>query len=212
MAGLEAYVKPQTAEAIASGADFDFPDPKEPLTVLVPTSVAAYCYLHEALLWVALQRYPLYSQWDDSGDVRLDTEDMEDIVPRIDFEPLSDDECDRAGLPRDPEYAAWDEGRIPPLSPESIKKILALVPDDNEKQQELLDQLPTAEAHASAVSAVSLAARGEDSGVWQAYSQTSCGVVSRAAISRRMARLDARAVASDSPKSLAFERHSLGRV
>src|SRR5260370_33317902 len=96
MAGLEAYVKPQTAEAIVSGGDFDLPDPKEPLTVLVPTSVAAYCYLHEALLCVALQRYPLYWQRDDSGDVRLDTEDMEDIVPRMDFEPLSGHEADLA--------------------------------------------------------------------------------------------------------------------
>jgi hypothetical protein len=149
VAGVEAWLKPQTTQAIASKGDFDFPDPKEPRTVIVPTEVAAYCYLYEALLWVALQRHPLYSQWEDSGDVRLDTEDIEGIDPRISFQPFTDDECDRAGLPRDPEYAAWNEGDGPPLDPQSIREIARLLSGD--ERQEILSGLAKAEAYALVV-------------------------------------------------------------
>ena len=140
--------EPQTTLAIASDADFDFQT--QDLDGY-PFRLAAYCYLYEALLWVALQRHPLYSHWEDSGDVRLDTEDIEGIDPRISFEPFSDDECDRAGLPRDPEYTAWNESDGPPLDPQSIREIARLLAGD--ERQEILSRLAKSETYASAVAA-----------------------------------------------------------
>lgn len=144
-------MKPPTAQAITSGTDFDFPEPRELLAVLVPTPVTPYCYLYEALLWVAIQRHPLFSQWEH-GDVRLDTEDLDDINPRMEFEPFSDDECDRAGLPHDPEYAAWTEGDGPPSDPALLKRLADSVADEKTRL-ELLSELPRAEAYAANLSA-----------------------------------------------------------
>jgi len=49
-------VSDHQGEAPPAGAGFEFPEYEHPLTVLVPTAVAPYCYLYEALLWVAVQR------------------------------------------------------------------------------------------------------------------------------------------------------------
>jgi hypothetical protein len=116
-----------------SSRDFDFPEPTPQLVVLVPSPVADYCYLFEALLWVALQRIPLAVPWDEGVDQRVSTEDMDNLEPRLEFEPLSDEDCQRVGLPPNPEHALFVSGDYH-ARPEDLERILLLDADPpNEK-------------------------------------------------------------------------------
>lgn len=92
-------------------AEFDFPEPDNPMTVLTPTTVAPYCYLYEALLWVSVQRLP-YSEPGEHCDRRIETQEFESADPPFEFEPIDDDECRRCGLPLNPEYAALLDGEL----------------------------------------------------------------------------------------------------
>jgi hypothetical protein len=134
-----------------SNCDFKFPEPGRELVVLVPTPAAAYCYLFEALLWVAIQRIPLASPWDDGIDRRVNTEDMDNVEPRLEFEPVRDEECSRAGLPLNPEYALLFSGDYH-SRPEDLERIVLLdaEPADHEKLQA---QLEAARRHYKAVDA-----------------------------------------------------------
>lgn len=89
--------------------EFQFPEDDHPLTVLTPTAVVPYCYLYEALLWVAVQRLP-FAEPGENGDRRVETNEFESTDPPIEFMAIDDEECERCGLPPNPEYAAiFDE-------------------------------------------------------------------------------------------------------
>ena len=124
--------------------DFDLPV-VDALTVLIPTPVASYCYLFEALLWIAFQRFPLFVETEDGGDIRTDNNEFEGTEPRIVIEPISDDECRSAGLPLNPEYAVYIAGEYH-SRPEDIERLLALHLDAKGKA-ELKSQLIASKKH-----------------------------------------------------------------
>ena len=95
-----------------------------PLTVLVPSPVASYCYLHEALLWMAFQRVPPYVEDEEGTDARW-SKDGDGIRPYVETDHVSDDECQRAGLPPDPEYAVSMAGDYY-SRPQDIERLLKL--------------------------------------------------------------------------------------
>jgi hypothetical protein len=130
---------------------FDFPESDRELVVLVPTPAAAYCYLFEALLWVALQRIPMAVPWDDGIDRRISTDDMDNAEPRLEFEPISDEECQRIGLPPNPEYAAFIEGDYH-SRPEDIERLLRLDLEPPDRAR-LLADLEASRQHYEAVDA-----------------------------------------------------------
>lgn len=98
-------VSDHQGEAPPAGAGFEFPEYEHPLTVLVPTAVAPYCYLYEALLWVAVQRLP-FGEPGEHGDRRVETDQFEGVDPPLAFLPIDDEESERCGLPPNPEYSA----------------------------------------------------------------------------------------------------------
>jgi len=83
------------------------------VTLLIPTSMADRCYLIEALMWVALHRFPLSSRapgasWDNRGD----EQNINGAAPSLPNDlTVTDDECIRAGLPQNPAYEALREGK-----------------------------------------------------------------------------------------------------
>jgi hypothetical protein len=85
------------------------------ITLLIPTLMPERCYLIEALMWVALNRFPLgVIIPPDNEDVR------EDLVlghvmgaePFLPKDPtVTDEECAWVGLPPNPMYRALKEGK-----------------------------------------------------------------------------------------------------
>jgi hypothetical protein len=131
------------------GAGFDFPDSNRSLVVLVPRHTASYCYLYEALLWIAFQRVPLAEAREDDLDARVTTEELTSISPSLEFEPITDDECRRVGLPLNPEYAVY-LGDDYHLEPEDIERMLRLLPGDKDRE-ELLANLEASKAYHQAL-------------------------------------------------------------
>jgi hypothetical protein len=99
------------------------------ITLLIPTPIAERCYLWEALLWVAVRRFPLSAK--RRYYEAIDIDDREDTDTwAINARPryphgvtITDEECDRAKLPRDPEHEALKEGKEY-THPEVIKRLL----------------------------------------------------------------------------------------
>ena len=131
-------------------ADFDFADSTE-LTVLQPSLVTNYCYLYEALLWVAVQRFPLFQESESGVDIRTDLEDVEDFDPRFEFDVLNDDECRHVGLPENPEYALLMEGDYC-SRPDFYEQMLAHEQEPKYRQK-LESELLVATAHYKRVDA-----------------------------------------------------------
>jgi hypothetical protein len=74
-----------------------------PFTVLVPHALAERCYLSEALLWVALSRFPLAYILENGVDAREEPKLIEGAEPSHPYsETITDEECTRVGLPPNP--------------------------------------------------------------------------------------------------------------
>jgi hypothetical protein len=83
-------------------------------TFLQPVAIPERCYLFEVLLWVTFLRLPIAAIGDDDGnDIRESDEIREEgggyAINVID-EYIFDEECERAGLPPDPNWRAAIEG------------------------------------------------------------------------------------------------------
>jgi hypothetical protein len=94
-------------------------------TFLQAVILPEWCFLYEALYWVAFQRLPIASYTLDAGEYRL-SDEVEDYEAEITDSPqlISEDETKFAGIPRDPEWVAWAEERS--LLPASeYEKVLA---------------------------------------------------------------------------------------
>lgn len=68
-----------------------------------PVQVPERCFLHEALLWLAFQRLPVTFYNDENKESRSASEYE---GPEIESPggPLTDEECERAGIPPDPHF------------------------------------------------------------------------------------------------------------
>ncbi len=80
--------------------------------VLVPYWIAEECYLSEALMWAAFQRYPKSKIILDRVDMRFDHDYQEEYEPNIpDWHGyIESEEAVRVGLPPNPEWEALFEG------------------------------------------------------------------------------------------------------
>jgi len=116
-----------------------------PRTVLVPHTVAERCYLPEALLWVANSRFPLASITENNEDIREDHEYIDGLTPAFaEDEPLSDEECARAGLPPNPERRCFEDGDYY-SKPDDIRHLLKIAPFEEDRKR-LEKDLPASEA------------------------------------------------------------------
>jgi hypothetical protein len=92
-------------------------------TILVPYAVAEVCYLSEALMWVAFNRFPLdgpvHESWDDS---RRDMDHILYLDPSVDVEDPTDTECLSVGLSPKPANVLLGPAV---LGPERLKESLA---------------------------------------------------------------------------------------
>jgi hypothetical protein len=90
-------------------------------TILVPHAVAEACYLSEALMWVAFNRFPLgapvHESWDDS---RRDMDHILYLDPSVDVEDPTDTECVSVGLSPRPAHATG----LAVLPPENLQEAL----------------------------------------------------------------------------------------
>lgn len=79
--------------------------------VLVPYWIAEECYLSEALMWAAFQRYPKSEIIPDRVDMRFDHDYQEEYEPNIpDWHGyIESEEAERVGLPPNPEWEALFE-------------------------------------------------------------------------------------------------------
>jgi hypothetical protein len=74
-------------------------------TYLQPVTVPERCFLHEVLLWVAVQRLPVASYVGDK-EVR-DTDDIGGYAIEISDSWLFEDETERIGIPPDPSLGEY---------------------------------------------------------------------------------------------------------
>ena len=112
-----------------------------PLTVLVPHALADRCYLSEALLWVAVTRFPLGFIAENGVDARVEPEYIEGLDSYLPFEePVNDEECKSVGLPPNPEYEAHEAGQWH-QTPEHIRKLLQYDSIDESHRAELEQEL-----------------------------------------------------------------------
>jgi hypothetical protein len=83
------------------------------VTLLVPTLMADRCYLIEALMWVALQRFPLSSPpREGTWDGRVEEQNITGAAPFLPYDlTVTDEECAWVGLPKNPAYEALREGK-----------------------------------------------------------------------------------------------------
>ena len=130
--------------------EFDFYESGGSFAVYVSTDVAPHCYLFEALLWLAFRRFPLAFPTDEGGDVRWDN-DFDDAVPSVEVDPASDGECERAGLPPSPEYAAFLAGDYI-SEPHNIEKLLSMNLEQADREK-LETDLVASRVHYSACEA-----------------------------------------------------------
>lgn len=105
------------------------------LTVLLPHEVAARCFISEALMWIAFQRLPLRYYGEHEEDGRLNFENSEGLEPSIVEEPVTDAECERVGLPPNPEYKDFEAG-VFHRRPDDIRRLLEIdgIPDASRRQ------------------------------------------------------------------------------
>src|SRR4029078_3745425 len=108
-----------------------------PIKILVPRRLADRCYLAEALLWVSVSRFPL----GDPTRVTLDGKKLAEIDTRespghmalvipLFLDTITEYECERAGLPPNPNND-W-------IEPERIRERLSLRGEQGaEVEQEL---------------------------------------------------------------------------
>jgi hypothetical protein len=80
------------------------------LTFLQPVDVPERCFLKEVLYWVAFQRLPTVIWLDEGEDIR-DSEEIGGYVVEITDSVLDEREAARLGLPNDPKWRWWNEGR-----------------------------------------------------------------------------------------------------
>lgn len=81
------------------------------ITVLQPAALAEWCFVSELLYWIALRRLPLAIDDLDGGEFRFSRECELHASSAIDF-PVSDSECELAGLSPNPRYRAFIEERV----------------------------------------------------------------------------------------------------
>jgi hypothetical protein len=81
-------------------------------TFLQAVLLPEWCFLYEALYWVAFQRLPIASYTVDAEEYRL-SEEVENYEAEITDSPhlISEDEAKFAGIPPDPQWVAWTEDR-----------------------------------------------------------------------------------------------------
>jgi len=84
-------------------------------TFLQPVDVPDRCFLHDALLWVAFQRLPTAWYNDSYREIREATE-HEGYAIESPEGPLTEDECNRVGIPVDPERSFLLDERPSPLT------------------------------------------------------------------------------------------------
>ena len=84
-------------------------------TILQPRGVAERCYLGEALDWMTLGRLPLAYVGDREDEARVEIDYFDGLIAKLEYEvaPITDDECDVAGIPHNPEYEAYIDPRDP---------------------------------------------------------------------------------------------------
>lgn len=100
--------------------------------ILKPQYVAPECFLAEARNWLAFYRFPLQMLVNDSLDFRFDPESQEDYearyISQYEFE-FDEFECNRLGLPLNPEIEAYINN-CPPMEPEHYEKMLEHITDE----------------------------------------------------------------------------------
>lgn len=95
-----------------------------PVQVLTAVEVAEFCYLWEAVLWVAVYRYPLVEFTVDGEDARRHPDVIEGLRPNVKCDRLlTTEECALAGLATNPEYEELKSGE-PPESVEYLERVL----------------------------------------------------------------------------------------
>lgn len=112
--------------------------------VLKPYWIAEECFLREALLWVALYRFPTSEIMPDTIDVRFDPESQEEYAasfPDDYYGYISSEECIRVGLPTNPE---WDSMNEEALEQEHLENMISWSKDEEEKKK-LAAQIPAAQ-------------------------------------------------------------------
>ena len=55
-------------------------------TILVPHPLAEDCYLGEALMWVAINRFPLDPLNEEAWDIRLELDEIVGLEPNVEVE------------------------------------------------------------------------------------------------------------------------------
>ncbi len=111
------------------------------LTVLVPHAIAERCYLSEALLWVAVSRFPLGFIAENGVDARVEPAYIEGLDPYLPFDdPVNHGECKSVGLPPNPEYEAHEAGEWH-QTPENIRTLLQYNSVDESHRTELQREL-----------------------------------------------------------------------
>lgn len=95
-------------------------------TILVPNALAERCYLPEALLWLAVYRFPLAEILENGVDARESMERIDGCEPTDSYlDTLSDEECARVGLPPNPTFEEMVSGDVH-LEPEMLRSILKI--------------------------------------------------------------------------------------
>jgi hypothetical protein len=90
-------------------------------TILVPHPLAEDCYLGEALMWVAINRFPLDPLNEEAWDIRRELDEIVGLEPNVEVEGPTDLESARVGLSARPVHA----GTLCALAPEQLKEMLA---------------------------------------------------------------------------------------
>ena len=90
-------------------------------TILVPHPLAEDCYLGEALMWVAINRFPLDPLNEEAWDLRRELDEIVGLEPNVEVEGPTDLESARVGLSARPVHA----GTLCALAPEQLKEMLA---------------------------------------------------------------------------------------
>jgi hypothetical protein len=104
-----------------------------PLSVLTANQVAERCFLHEALYWVALTRFPLASLLEDGEDGREYDKWVDGIKPPYALDTVSRDECLFAGIPINPAWEA-EQSFTRHFQPDELERWIARESDEVRKK------------------------------------------------------------------------------
>lgn len=121
--------------------------------ILKPFLLSEICFLREALLWVAFQRFPVSEINPDRVDMRFDSDIQEDYEPRIpdDGGWITTEESVRVGLPPNPEWEhLFDDDHYSYMTVTLIEELLANPSHHGYDIQELKKRLPIAKAREQA--------------------------------------------------------------